>query len=170
VSGAWWLVWVVTACVPEGPLVDRWNGVFEIDTLRSDPSCDPPTTEQEPPLPYVGLGYGADEEIQVVTMFWCDAPVRCIDQPVANAWLEVATERRVSGEFAEASMVAASLCNLSWNRIEATQTDAGRLTLDVTLASPDPIEVEDAKECAELAGGVPAQCTERLVVEATRAD
>ncbi|MEO0600180.1 MAG: hypothetical protein AAF211_02020 [Myxococcota bacterium] len=157
----------------DGPVATAWNGVFEVESLLRDPGCEVPTTETEPPLPFVGLGYGADVgiDLEVLTVFWCETPTQCITLPQANAWLDVATEEQVSGSFGEAELVAANVCAGLYNAIEATQTPNGRLTLDIVLANPEPVTVADEDECVAFLEDIAAnQCDERLLIEARRAD
>lgn len=169
----WWMMLGTAGCVSDGPVSDAWNAVFRVDSLLRDPGCDVPTTEAEPPQPFVGLGYGADEliDLEVLTMFWCATKTQCIELPQANAWLDEVDPERAVGSFGEATLVAANLCEVFYNAIDAAQTPNGRLTLDVVLSNPDPVPVISQDECRGLLDKVATnQCDERLVIEATRVD
>jgi len=172
VRPAWWVLVTMGGCASD-PVDEAWNAVFRIDSLLRDPGCEAPTTEAEPPQPFVGTGYGADPDLdlEVLTLFWCVTKTQCIELPQANAWLDTVDTERAVGEFGEANMVAAGLCEVYYTSIDATQTPAGRLTVDVVLATPEPATVKSDAECEALLDVAATElCDERLVIEATRVD
>ncbi len=170
----WFLVAAVaTGCTEADPVTEAWNRVFEVDRLVRDPGCGIPTTEAAPPQSYVATGYFADPvfELDSLSVFWCEEPGRCFQQPQANALLEVIEVDRVSGSFGEAEFVAASLCSAYFNAIDATQTPEGAVTIDIVLSTPEPAVVSSEEECLALLDDVAAvQCDERLIIEARRVD
>ncbi|MEN0068425.1 MAG: hypothetical protein AAGA48_40265 [Myxococcota bacterium] len=165
-----WMLVGVMGCTSETPTSEAWNAVFRVDTYRRAEGCDEPTKNIPPPQPFVGLGYGVDSifDLEVLTMFWCETEFSCIDLPQANAWLQIAEPEEAIGEFTDAQLVAAKLCGVNYNRIVATQTAQGRMTLDVILSTPDPVPVTDEKACLDVGTQVANTCDERFIIEADR--
>ncbi|MBX2800958.1 MAG: hypothetical protein KTR31_24975 [Myxococcales bacterium] len=136
-------------CVPENPVFESWNALFEVESVLQGPGCELPEEEAEAEEPFIGIGWGVDTRdlTEVLSVYWCPTQLDCRTGPFANAILDVSTQTEVSGVDTLITVTPGLMCSVSWEGVDATQSPSGDVVVDVRRFDSAEVFVNDIEEC-----------------------